>query len=210
MKFDNVYFFNGTAYAGKSTMVKRLAEKYEGIACEENYHESLMDSLDWDEFPNLGYTANLKDWAEFIRRTPDEYARWIDGVAKECEILELRILEELVKTTDKKIFVDTNISLDTLKKISDIDHVMIMLADPQISVSRFFDRPDREKQFLYQLLLKENNPEAAMANFRECLAKVNSQENYDKFLHSGFHVLLKEEDRSIGETLQMVEKYLKL
>ena len=87
---------------------------------------------------------------------------------------------------------------------------MIMLADPQISVSRFFDRPDREKQFLYQLLLKENNPEAAMANFRECLAKVNSQENYDKFLHSGFHVLLKEEDRSIGETLQMVEKYLKL
>ncbi len=210
MKFDNVYFFNGTAYAGKSTMVKRLAEKYEGIACEENFHESLMDSLDWDEFPNLGYTANLKDWAEFIRRTPDEYARWIDGVAKECEILELRILEELVRTTDKKIFVDTNISLDTLKKISDIDHVMIMLADPQISVSRFFDRPDREKQFLYQLLLKENNPEAAMANFRECLAKVNSQENYDKFLHSGFHVLLKEEDRSIGETLQMVEKYLKL
>lgn len=210
MKFDNVYFFNGTAYAGKSTMVKRLAEKYEGIACEENFHESLMDSLDWDEFPNLGYTANLKDWAEFIRRTPDEYARWIDGVAKECEILELRILEELVRTTDKKIFVDTNISLDTLKKISDIDHVMIMLADPQISVSRFFDRPDREKQFLYQLLLKENNLEAAMANFRECLAKVNSQENYDKFLHSGFHVLLKEEDRSIGETLQMVEKYLKL
>ena len=40
MKFDNVYFFNGTAYAGKSTMVKRLAEKYDGIACEENYHVS--------------------------------------------------------------------------------------------------------------------------------------------------------------------------
>ena len=30
MKYDNVYFFNGTAYAGKSTMVKRLAEKYNG------------------------------------------------------------------------------------------------------------------------------------------------------------------------------------
>ena len=31
MTFDHVYFFNGTAYAGKSTMVKRLAEKYGGI-----------------------------------------------------------------------------------------------------------------------------------------------------------------------------------
>lgn len=210
MKFSNVYFFNGTAYAGKSTMVKSLAEKYDGIACEENYHESLMDDLDWKEFPNLGYTANLKDWAEFIRRTPDEYARWIEDVAKECEILELRILEELVKSTDKKIFVDTNISLETLWEISDKDHVMIMLADPQISVSRFFDRPDSEKQFLYQLLLKEKNPDAAIANFRACLEKVNSQENYNKFLNSGFSVLLKDESRSIGETRQVVEKYLKL
>ena len=210
MKFDHVYFFNGTAYAGKSTMVKRLAEKYDGIACEENYHEALMDNLDWNEFPNLGYTVNLKDWAELIRRTPDEYARWIEGGAREGEILELRILEDLVRTTDKKIFVDTNISLETLKRISDRDHVMIMLADPQISVSRFFDRPDSEKQFLYQLLLKEKDPEAAIANFRECLAKVNSQENYDKFLHSGFQVLLRDENRSIEETMQMVEKCLKL
>jgi nicotinamide riboside kinase len=59
MNFDNVYFFNGSAYAGKSTMVKRLAEKHDGIACEENYHDALMDNLDWDKFPNLGYTANL-------------------------------------------------------------------------------------------------------------------------------------------------------
>ena len=210
MKFDHVYFFNGTAYAGKSTMVKRLAEKYDGIACEENYHEALMDNLDWNEFPNLGYTVNLKDWAEFIRRTPDEYARWIEGGAREGEILELRILEDLVRTTDKKIFVDTNISLETIKRISDRDHLMIMLADPRNSVSRFFDRPDSEKQFLYQLLLKEKDPEAAIANFRECLAKVNSQENYDKFLHSGFQVLLRDENRSIEETMQMVEKCLKL
>ena len=116
----------------------------------------------------------------------------------------------LIRTTDKKIFVDTNISLETLGKISDKDHVMVMLADPKISVSRFFDRPDREKQFLYQLLLKEENPETAMANFRECLSKVNSQEKYDKFFYSGFHVLLKDESRSIEDTMKMIEKYMKL
>lgn len=210
MRFDNVYFFNGSAYAGKSTMVKRLAEKYDGIACEENYHEALMDSIDYEEFPNLGYMAQLTDWADFIRRTPEEYASWVAGGSKECEILELRILEELVTKTDKKIFVDTNISPETLREISDVNHVMIMLADPQISVSRFFDRPDREKQFLYQLLLQEKDPSAAMANFRECLSRVNSQENYDMFLHSGFHVLLRDEKRTIEETMQIVEKYLNL
>ncbi len=54
------------------------------------------------------------------------------------------------------------------------------------------------------------NPDAAITNFRACLEKVNSQENYDKFIHSGFQVLLKNERRSIEETMQMVESYLKL
>ena len=73
MKFENVYFINGTAYAGKSTMVKLLAEKYDGIACEENYQDRLLENLDTKEFPNLTYTRDLQDWGEFVRRTPDEY-----------------------------------------------------------------------------------------------------------------------------------------
>ena len=46
MSIGNIYFINGTAYAGKSTMVKLLAEKYNGIACEENYHDRLLNELD--------------------------------------------------------------------------------------------------------------------------------------------------------------------
>lgn len=42
MNFRNVYFFNGTACARKSTIVKYLAEKYDGIACKENYYEALI------------------------------------------------------------------------------------------------------------------------------------------------------------------------
>ena len=85
-KFENVYFINGTAYAGKSTMVKLLAEKYDGIACKENYQDRLLDNLDAQEFPNLTYTRDLKD---------------------------------LVSRTKKKIFVDTNIPVEILHKISE-------------------------------------------------------------------------------------------
>ena len=46
MNFENVYFITGTAYAGKSTMVKLLAQKFDGIACEENYHDVLLPELD--------------------------------------------------------------------------------------------------------------------------------------------------------------------
>ena len=76
---DDIYYIIGTAYAGKSTMVKLLAEKYDGIACEENYHDRLVDErLDKDAFPCLCYTRDLQDWREFIRRTPEEYASWIE------------------------------------------------------------------------------------------------------------------------------------
>ena len=204
MKFGNVYFINGTAYAGKSTLVKRLAEKYNGIACEENYHDSFEEELDSQEFPCLTYTRDLKDWHDFVRRTPDEYEAWYKGVSKECEILELRILEELCKE-GKPIFVDSNICVDTLREISDNNHVLIMLADPEISVKRFFERPDREKQFLYRLMLEEADPDAALENFRQCLARINSQENYNAFLHSGFPVLLRDEKRSIEETVVLAE-----
>lgn len=207
---DDIYYIIGTAYAGKSTMVKHLAQKYDGIACEENYHDSMVDGkLDKEEFPCLCYTRDLQDWREFIRRTPDEYETWIDGVARECEVLELKILEEL-KKQERKIFVDTNISIQTLKKISDTDHVLVMLSDQTVSVNRFFERPDREKQFLYQLLMREPDPDAAMANFREMLTRVNSKEKYDRFLHSGFRVLLRDDNRTVNETLEIVEGLLKL
>ncbi len=205
MWFNNIYFINGTAYAGKSTMVKLLAEKYDGIVCEENYHDKLLPQLSKEEFPCLTYTRDLEDWHDFIRRTPAEYEAWVDGVAKECETLELRILEDL-SAQEKLIFVDTNISVETLETITDHSHVLIMLADPQISVRRFFERPDREKQFLYQLIMEEPDPEYALNNFRQCLARINSQERYDRFLHSGFHVMRRDEDRSIEQTLAIAEK----
>ena len=208
MKFENVYFFNGTAYAGKSTMVKRLAEKYGGIACEENYHDQIPIQ-NWDEFPNLRYTHDLQDWHDFVRRTPDEYEAWINGVSKECEKLELQFLSTL-QADGRPVFVDTNICVETLKEISDENHVLIMLADPEISVRRFFERPDREKQFLYRLLLEEPDPAAALENFRNCLARVNSRENYNAFLNSGFKVLVRDENRSIEETMALAETALGL
>ena len=104
------------------------------------------------------------------------------------------------------MFVDTNISLETLKRIAPSDHVLVMLADPQISVRRFFERPDREKQFLYQLIMEEPDPEKAMENYRKGLMLINSQENYDRYLRSGFPVIIRDENRTVMQTLEMVEK----
>ena len=87
---------------------------------------------------------------------------------------------------------------------------MIMLADPQISVNRFFERPDKEKQFLYRLMLEEKDPEAALENFRHCLERINSKENYNAFLNCGFPVNLRDEKLGIQGTLKLIEKVFNL
>lgn len=204
MIFRNAYFIIGTAYAGKSTMVRLLAEKHRGILLEENYHSRFYPTLDAAAFPCLTYTRELKDWHDFIRRTPEEYEAWIDDVAKECEQLELEILSQFASRPEP-VFVDTNISAETLKKTALPGHVLVMLADPQISVSRFFERQDEEKQFLYRLIMEEPDPEKAMDNYCRGLARINSPEKYDRFLHSGFPVILRDESRTPGETLSLVE-----
>ncbi|MBP5774812.1 MAG: hypothetical protein J6W36_03870 [Clostridiales bacterium] len=209
MIYENIYFVIGTSYAGKSTIVKNLAKKHNGIALEENYHDVKLPELDPKDFPGLTYSRDLQDWHEFIRRTPDEYYNWLQQTKKECEIVELQIIEEMLKDPEnrsRKIFVDTNISIETLHKISDEHHVLVMLSDPQISISRFFDRPDPEKQFLYQLMLEEADPQAALDNYREILTRICSKEAYDELLNSGFEHIFRDEVRSEDETVILAEK----
>ncbi len=63
----NVYFINGTAYAGKSTMAAMLAEKYGMVHCGENYHLKNCDKFVTPEYqPCIGYFQTMKDWQEFI------------------------------------------------------------------------------------------------------------------------------------------------
>ncbi|MBP5492954.1 MAG: hypothetical protein J6Y08_08925 [Clostridiales bacterium] len=209
LDFSRVYFVIGTSYAGKSTIVKNLAKKHNGIALEENYHDEKLPELDSKEFPNLCYTRDLQDWHDFIRRTPDEYVGWVNAVKKECEIVEFKILAELLpkpETKGKLIFVDTNICIETLHQITDEKHVLVMLSDPQIAITRFFDRPDPEKQFIYQLMLEEPDPQAALDNYKEIMKRIHSQKCYDELENAGFPVIYRDENRSQEETVEMAEK----
>ena len=204
--FENVYFITGTAYAGKSTMVRMLAEKHGGVWCCENYNEKLFGLIDPAHQPNLCYFHTMSGWQEFVNRTPERYSAWIDGCASEGAALEL--IELIRRTEDgRKVFVDTNIPLEELQRVSDWRHVAVMLSDPAMSVERFFERPDAEKQFLYQRILESEDPARTMANFRACLARINSLENYRKFEGSGFFVLKRDESRAPEATLSLLEAH---
>ena len=189
----NVYFITGTAYAGKSTTVKMLSERYDMVCCGENYHMAVSEIVATPEtHPDLCYNRSLTDWREFVTRTPEEYERWMYAVGREAA--EFEVAELIAISQDKKVIVDTNIPLDVLKEISDYSHVAVMLSPQSMSVERFFDRSDPEKQFLLGVIDSCDHPEAVMENYRKGLERINSKEHYDEYANSGFFTVVREDN----------------
>ena len=189
----NVYFITGTAYAGKSTTVKMLAERYDMICCGENYHMAVSEIVATPEtHPDLCYNRSLTDWKDFVTRTPEEYERWLYSVGREAA--EFEVAELIAISQDKKVIVDTCIPIDILKEITDYDHVAVMLSPQSMSVERFFDRSDPEKQFLLNVIDSCDDPAAVMENYRQGLARINSKEHYDEYANSGFFTVMREDN----------------
>ena len=175
----NVYFITGTAYAGKSTAVKMLSERFGMIFCGENYHMAVSEIAATPKtHPDLCYNRMLTDWREFVKRSPEEYERWMYSVGREAA--EFEVAELISISRDRKVIVDTNIPIDLLKEISDYDHVAVMLSPRSMSVERFFDSCV--------------DPEAVMENYRQGLARINSREHYDEYLNSGLFTVVREDD----------------
>lgn len=191
----NVYFITGTAYAGKSTTVKMLAERYDMVFCGENYHSTVSDLVATAEAqPDIYFLNSLVDWKKFVTRSPEEYERWIYGTAREAA--EFEVAELLSLGRERKVIVDTNIPIELLKEISDYDHVAVMLSPQSMSVERFFDRSDPEKQFLLQVIESCENPESVMESYRQGLAQINGKEHYDEYANSGFFTVVRQEQNN--------------
>jgi len=208
----DVYFINGTAYAGKSTMVHMLAERFDMIECGENYHLDTARMIAVPSLqPEMSYFSTMSGWEEFLNRTPEEYEKWINDGNEEIAQFEIAQLIRL-SAQGKKIIVDTNIPLDMLKEISDYDHVAVMLSPQSMSVERFFDRSDPEKQFLLGEIDKCPDPEKTMTNFRACLMRLNSPECYERMKNSGFFVWVREnaQEDTREETMRALAKHFGL
>ena len=189
----NVYFITGTAYAGKSTTVKMLADKFDMIFCGENYHSAVSNIVATPDLqPDICYLNHLTDWKDFVTRSPEEYERWMFGVGREAA--EFEVTELISIARDQKVIVDTNIPIDILKEISDYNHVAVMLCPQAMSVDRFFERNDPEKQFILDVIKTCDDPEAVMENYRRGLALINSQKHYDEFADSGFFTIVREDN----------------
>ena len=210
----NVYFINGQSYAGKSTMVKMLAERYDMIFCGENYQSGMPDSFPKSELsrwkqPALCYFNTMSGWEEWLNLSPEEHWNWIYNCTQDCIEVEIA---ELIKraASGKKVIVDTNITPEVLHAISDYNRVAIMLSDPDESAKRFFERDDPDKKFMMEEIKKCKDPEATLANFNSWLEYKSPHEpNWE---NTGFFTYIRTdyENDTREEALAILAQHFKL
>ena len=202
----NVMFINGTAYAGKSTMVKMLADEFGLICCGENYDCVPKGLITPETHPNLCYFQTMRGWQEFVNRTPKEYSDWIAGCTQ--ELIEFEITYLMSISQRQKVVADTNLPADILREVADYNQVAIMLSPPQMSVEHFFKRDDADKVFLKEQIMKAADPEKTMVNYLDCLAEINSKKAYDNWANSGFFTIVRE-DAAIDTKQEVLETLAK-
>lgn len=182
----DVYFITGHSCAGKSTMVKMLAQRYDMIACGENYHDVFpREKLSRWKQPGLSYFQTMSGWEEWLNMTAEEHWRWTEEVSRECAEIEILELTRL-SAEGKRVIADTNMPVDILREISDYGHVAIMLCDPpDVCAARFFDRDDPDKKFMLEQIGLCRDPEAARKNFDSWM-HYHPPEEID-WQHTGFY-----------------------
>ena len=207
----NVYFINGHSYAGKSTMVKMMAERYGMIPCGENYHDVFpREKLSRWRQPGLCYFDTMSGWEEWLHMTPEEHWQWTQQVSRECTEIEIMELTRLA-AGGQRVIVDTNIPPEVLREISDERHVAILLCDPpDICKTRFFDRDDPDKQFMLAQIGRCADPEATLKNFQSW-ALYHPPEETD-WQHTGFFTYTRSdfERDTREEMLSALARHFKL
>lgn len=208
---ENVYFINGHSYAGKSTMVKMLAERFDMIPCGENYHYVFpKEKMSRWEQPCLCYFDFSSSMEEWLNMSPEDHYNWITHVAQECTEIEILELIKLA-ASGKKIIVDTNISPDILHEIADYNNVAILLCDPpDISSTKYFNRDDPEKKFIMDQIKLCKDPEATLKNFNSWT--LYHPTNEIDYAHCGFYTYTRSdfESDTREEMLNALAKHFKL
>lgn len=205
---QHVYFINGTAYAGKSTACKILAEKYNMLLCEENYKfNDFLEKTTVKTHPHMNYFKTMKSWEEFVTRDKYEYESWIDGVLQETTEFEIEELLKLPK--NRLVIVDTNIPHDTLKQISDENHVVYMVSTTKIAMEEFFERDDKEKQFILSIIKNMKDSDKVLKNYKETIRYLNRQERIDVFKNSGFLCLERKQIKEpiVDKIIRIVKQF---
>ena len=197
----NVYFITGTPCGGKTTVTKALGKKYNipVYVIDEQFtiHQLMSDP---EHQPNMN--KHFMDADEFFGRSVEEYRNWLLGNSREQ--LDYVLLDLIKLSQDRIILCDIHIVAEEALRITDPSRIAFLIKEPKDLVEEYSNRPDHQgfRDFIHSA----SDYEKAKATCNETLYSLNI-ERYNYIKSSGFFWLERDENRSVDETVALVEKH---
>ena len=184
---ENVYFMTGTPCGGKTTVSRALAEKHNIRIYDIDEMFPVHQKLSSEVF-QPAMNKQFKDADEFFGRSVEEYKEWLETNAREQLDFVLLDLIRMAET------------------ITDPSRIVFMLREPKDLVDEYCDRPDHQdfSNFIHSATDFEKAKEVCNAT----LLALN-EKYYHDVKESGYFYIERDYNRSVEETVRMVEKHFK-
>ena len=198
----NVYFVAGTPCGGKTTASRELGKKFGIPVYDIDEHFEAHQAIADDEHqPNM--RKRFKDADEFFGRSVEEYRKWLLDNTREQ--LEFVLLDLIRMSQDQRIICDCHLTLEQAEKLTDPSRIIFMIREPVNLIDEYCNRPDH--QDFKEFIESATDPDAAKANCNETLCSLN-RDAYKDIKNSKYHWIERDNNRSVEDTVKLVEKCL--
>ncbi|MCL2773974.1 MAG: ATP-binding protein [Oscillospiraceae bacterium] len=210
---QNVYFLIGAACGGKTTMANAISKKYGYMHFNDNYHEENFANFQkicderYKESPEYTESASY-DWERHFNRPPEEYNKSLGKGY--LEYFEYAIIE-IIKFANKNVVVaDINLlglSCNLIKQIAPYNRIACLLASPGLVVKDYYERDDHRD--IYEAIMRLKDPGKALKNMED-VTKQGTQKTIDEVKKSGLFYIMRDENSSVENTLNILERHFEL
>ena len=205
----NVYFLNGTALAGKTTMANELSKKYGLIHFNDNWHEDRFavyrSIIDEKYQPKSTKKKGTTDWEAFFGRSAEEFLADNENGGEYDEYIEFMIIELIKLSQNNRVIADVGIPIKTLVELSDYSRIACMLAAPELVTCENYGKRDDHKEFL-ECILSLKDPEKKIA-VQDELFRIGVEQAYADVRDYRLFSIVRTEDSTIEKTLELLEKH---
>jgi len=208
---QNVYFLIGTACGGKTTMSKKLSEKYGFIHFNDNWNEDNFKV--WQSIIDEKYQPNSTkrkeiDWEEYFGRSVEEFLADKNDNHGTDEQVEFSIIELIKLSQNNKVIADIWIrDLDLLMEITDNSRIACLLAPGELIIRDYYQREDHID--FTNCIKSLKDPEKKFETQNE-LIKIDAEEMKKKAKKYNFFSIMRSEESTVENTLMMLENHFGL
>lgn len=204
-QFKNVYFVSGTATGGKTTISKALSEKYGFLRYdvdeEFDRHKSISNPINQPAMNKV-----FKNADEFFMRDENEYIQWLKDNTKQQLPF---VLDDLIKLSqNQKIVCDLHLLVDEAKQIANKKQIVFLIRENNDNIIDDYCHRKSHEGF-NKFINSATNPDKAKENCNNVLRKINIERCND-IRKSNFFWIARNEQSTVENTLEMVEKHFNL